>query len=978
MRQYVVKQGDSPAQIAIAFAGCPKCVADLVAVNPQKQTVRYPNGFVTFQSLHIGERISLPDKWFNGQLDALPKEYFDALPMMPTQSAGVGQFDGIGMGYASHEDATPPTHADAPPNWVHGVGAPPARGRSGGGGRPSAPARGPFQRGIPVQRPVGGAYSQEAVRTVGPCAQWVFGATVAIGQTVAQAFNSNVPPAVVAYAATGAVGAVTIGGRSYFLQAVTPAGQAPIVTSINVYYCARSLAVARPIARPTARGVGASPCPPGTVQRWTGSDYQCIHPMRPAKMGRDVYGVGGPPPPGIPVPGSNVIQPPTGYVFQPQENYTLIVWPIPESNAPSPDPVQVLTDLQFSVLNSTDNGDGSYTVNATYIGTNQLTADPNAGLDTLIITNYKPAAYSVGETIQGESSGVTAVVGAEYDLSGTNDGVLTLSGASNFFQRPETIRGLTSGTLATLKYQYGSVLASVNGMVGFTAATDQGGVSQSLPFDVLAGETFTLSVQPTLDSNGNLADPTAIFAAYGFTTTAAAVQDPSDCSWTLTGINNSGTDIAIDSPMNDFSTGEAMLVKALTVNGSPILAPLTPAQQIGGPTMSACHAFTLLFIPRACPSLVVGAYDPTVGLAALGLTNFTLDPNGPDVLGQYSVEGVWELGDGFQLPTSPDVILTGFTDNGQAQNVATGTCATALPFTIQPGDSVNMIVRPIGSPGQPMTNPVAVLTALGFENVAPASTYSDCTWAMTGDYPVGSPPLQITDPLVSSGVGAVWVVGLSVNGTVVKDANWIQLAAQNPTLTQCNGYTVFFTYDMCPALTGAPGLWDPTTAIATLLPGFKIAPGPNEYGEWSATGTWTGATVDALTDPTGAVTFTFIVNYGPTAGCVVPCAAGTIKDTVTNLCVAPCSNGSAPANGVCPPAPTCAAGTIADSVTGLCVAPCSDGSAPASGVCPPAAPVKGTGPTPVVAPAATSTTGTVVAIGAGVAILGGLTYLALK
>ena len=83
MRQYVVRANDSPAKIAIEFAGCPKCVADLVAVNPQKQTVRYANGFVTFQSLHIGERISLPDKWFNGALDRMPQSYFDALPAPP-------------------------------------------------------------------------------------------------------------------------------------------------------------------------------------------------------------------------------------------------------------------------------------------------------------------------------------------------------------------------------------------------------------------------------------------------------------------------------------------------------------------------------------------------------------------------------------------------------------------------------------------------------------------------------------------------------------------------------------------------------------------------------------------------------------------------------------------------------------------------------------------------------------------------------
>ena len=80
MRIYEVQQGDSPAKIAIQFAGCPKCAHDLVRANAHKPTVTYPNGFLTFQSLLPGERLYLPEKWFNGELDALPPSYFASLP----------------------------------------------------------------------------------------------------------------------------------------------------------------------------------------------------------------------------------------------------------------------------------------------------------------------------------------------------------------------------------------------------------------------------------------------------------------------------------------------------------------------------------------------------------------------------------------------------------------------------------------------------------------------------------------------------------------------------------------------------------------------------------------------------------------------------------------------------------------------------------------------------------------------------------
>jgi hypothetical protein len=80
MATYLVRVGDSPASIAARLAGCPKCAGDLVAANPHKKRVRYPNGFVTFESLAAGERLNVPGKWTSGELDRLPPSYFAGLP----------------------------------------------------------------------------------------------------------------------------------------------------------------------------------------------------------------------------------------------------------------------------------------------------------------------------------------------------------------------------------------------------------------------------------------------------------------------------------------------------------------------------------------------------------------------------------------------------------------------------------------------------------------------------------------------------------------------------------------------------------------------------------------------------------------------------------------------------------------------------------------------------------------------------------
>jgi len=80
MRIYEVKEGDSPGKIAGEFAGCMKCSRDLIAANPHKATVTYPNGYVTFKELREGEKLNLPDKWWSKEFDELPPAYFASLP----------------------------------------------------------------------------------------------------------------------------------------------------------------------------------------------------------------------------------------------------------------------------------------------------------------------------------------------------------------------------------------------------------------------------------------------------------------------------------------------------------------------------------------------------------------------------------------------------------------------------------------------------------------------------------------------------------------------------------------------------------------------------------------------------------------------------------------------------------------------------------------------------------------------------------
>lgn len=105
MRTYVVQPGDSPAKIAIQFAGCPKCSVDLIHANPRKPAVRYPNGFLSFAQLQVGETLIIPDKWFSKEFDELPPSYFASLPHPDGVTPPKGRLGSLGD-YSTLENAS--------------------------------------------------------------------------------------------------------------------------------------------------------------------------------------------------------------------------------------------------------------------------------------------------------------------------------------------------------------------------------------------------------------------------------------------------------------------------------------------------------------------------------------------------------------------------------------------------------------------------------------------------------------------------------------------------------------------------------------------------------------------------------------------------------------------------------------------------------------------------------------------------------
>jgi hypothetical protein len=110
MREYTVRPGDSPANIAARdeMAGCPRCSIDLVLENAHKSAVVHPNGYRSFRDLSVGERLRLPEKWFDGRLDDRPRAYFQALPHpdgRTPSSLGLAAAAGVLADYSAFDTA---------------------------------------------------------------------------------------------------------------------------------------------------------------------------------------------------------------------------------------------------------------------------------------------------------------------------------------------------------------------------------------------------------------------------------------------------------------------------------------------------------------------------------------------------------------------------------------------------------------------------------------------------------------------------------------------------------------------------------------------------------------------------------------------------------------------------------------------------------------------------------------------------------
>ena len=871
MHDYVVQAGDSPAQIAIKFAGCPKCTADLVAANPQKMSVRYPNGFVTFRDLSVGEKLHLPDKWFDGTLDALPKSYFDALPSTPVGVAG---------------PPPPPPPPTTPPDYSAGIPVPAG---------PSNVSTADF---MPNE-----AY------------------TLTVWPIPNGPFLPSDPGAV-----------LTNRGFDVLSIAANPDGSYTATVKYNgATDFVPDPALGLNVLVFTAGAMDLQFAPGQVVSANMPGTNVTVHPP----SGQQWVSV-------LAVPGACSSSVPTDCLNNAGPGAT----PVPLGGATAGVPLSVQPGAATTIIATTKNlappppGQPAPPPTVSVFVVTSLGAIGPAGL------------FKTGEVVAGDSSGVQATVASEYDVQGTTDGTLFVSGAIDMFMIGETVRGQSSGMSAVVKYQYPVVISDPNaGMIGVTSISDMG-ATNVMPYNAQPGDSLILTVRAKLNPlTSTLSDVIAMFQGLGLQQTpgAPSPMQNADCSWTLY-MTVGPAPVVLDTQTTD-AQGNQAWVTGLSANGNVIAAPQPPPPPMPSPTLGSCHAFTLTFVTGLCNAGTTssGSFDPTGGaLASMGLTNLSPITSGPDELGQWTVQGVWEGPDGAQLPQSSAVMVTGFTDDGPAHGVQQGPCAGGLPITLQPGDQVDMVVRPMGQPGGgPMANPAAILLALGFTNVQPSTGYADCTWEITATYTggqssiPGSPagqPLNLTDPLVDpAGAGSMWIVALRVNGNPIKNPIVQQPPPVALNLVSCHSYTVLFTYATCAPLTGGPGAWDPTSALASLLPGFTLAQGPNEYGEWSATGTWTGADTTTPLQGSGGITFTGFVDYGPAQGCTAACPSGMVKDTVTGNCGVPCPGGGAPANGKC------------------------------------STPTTPTAPSP--SSSSTSSTGTAVAVGAGVIVVGGLAYL---
>jgi len=172
------------------------------------------------------------------------------------------------------------------------------------------------------------------------------------------------------------------------------------------------------------------------------------------------------------------------------------------------------------------------------------------------------------------------------------------------------------------------------------------------------------------------------------------------------------------------------------------------------------------------------------------------------------------------------------------------------------------------------------------------------------------------------------------------------------------------------AAQGCCGCGQAGSALSNAVAAFKqaILVNPSDWGSNSSAPTVTGSTIN-VSDP--ACQIAFGSELGGTLADLKSVLGSSMQYSgsycATSNCQ--CVNTGTNCGNTPPPPPACVAPQVNDSVTGQCVNPCAGGSAPANGVCPPAPSPSGGG---------SSNTGALVGI---LLLVGGgtaATYYAIK
>lgn len=140
------------------------------------------------------------------------------------------------------------------------------------------------------------------------------------------------------------------------------------------------------------------------------------------------------------------------------------------------------------------------------------------------------------------------------------------------------------------------------------------------------------------------------------------------------------------------------------------------------------------------------------------------------------------------------------------------------------------------------------------------------------------------------------------------------------------------------AAQGCCGCGQAGSALSNAVAAFKqaILVNPGDWGSSSSASTVTGSTIN-VSDP--ACQIAFGSELGGTLADLKSVLGSAMTYTGSYCCTSNCAcvdNGSNCGQQPPPQPPACVAPQVPDSVTNQCVNPCPGGSAPANGVCPPA------------------------------------------